>query len=82
MLPDHKFQQLSEHIQRTWRTNACALCGQSTWMIHGYVTVPLASEPAAQTRDAVLPTAAAVCRHCGNTVLINLVIAGVESDGT
>lgn len=67
---------LVEHIKRTWRTPGCALCGCSIWELYGHLTLPLADGPGGAPTGDGLPTVAVVCQRCGNTVLVNLVVAG------
>ena len=67
--------RIAEHLKRTWRAPTCQLCGCGLWELHGYVTLVLTDSPATPTGTDGLPTVAVVCQRCGNTVLINLVVA-------
>jgi hypothetical protein len=68
---------LAEHLHRTWTRKECLQCGGNNWALHGYVTLITADTLVATPGAPILPCAAAVCQMCGNTVLINLVVAGV-----
>jgi hypothetical protein len=68
-------RQIAEHLKRTWRSPICHLCGCDVWELHGYVTLVLTDSPATATGADGLPTVAVVCQRCGNTILINLVVA-------
>ncbi len=67
--------KLAEHLQKTWRSPGCVLCGSTTWELHGYVTIILSDAPGASAGTEGLPACALVCQRCGNTVIINLVVA-------
>jgi hypothetical protein len=67
--------KLAEHLQKTWRTPACVSCGCALWELHGFVTLVLTDSPSVATGESGLPSVAVVCQRCGNTVLINLVVA-------
>jgi hypothetical protein len=77
MLPKEAQDALTAHINRTWATKECLQCGMNNWAMHGYITLTIADTLGGIQGASILPTAAAVCQVCGNTVLINLVVAGV-----
>lgn len=66
--------KIAEHAQKTWRSPGCLLCGCTTWEVHGYVTLIVGNAPG-PGGDEGLPSAALVCQRCGNTVIVNLVVA-------
>ncbi len=73
-------RKVTEHLKRTWRSNACLLCGCTVWEIHGHVTVILGDAPGTVAGASEgLPSVAMVCQRCGNTVLVNLVVADALS---
>jgi hypothetical protein len=67
--------KLAEHLKKTWRSPACVLCGCTVWEVHGHVTVVLGDTPGTTIGTDALPSVALVCQRCGNTILINLVVA-------
>lgn len=72
---------LIAHLNRTWTRPHCELCDTNQWDVAGYVSVSLTPNPATlQGGGPYLPTAAMICKNCGNTRLVNLAIAGVYSD--
>jgi hypothetical protein len=77
MLPKEAHDALTSHINRTWARKECAQCGTINWALHGYITLTIADTLGSSVGASILPTAAAVCQVCGNTVLINLVVAEV-----
>jgi hypothetical protein len=70
-------QKLLAFINSRWKSKLCLICGDNGWAIHGVlqlgVSEPRELVPAGQS----LPCAAMVCQVCGNTVLVNLVVAGI-----
>jgi len=71
-------QKLVEHLKRTWIVQVCPMCKQNNWEIHGQVTLSLgttAGRPAAAGQS--LPCALVICQVCGNSVIVNLVVAAV-----
>jgi hypothetical protein len=82
MLPKAAQDALATHIDRTWARRECVQCGMNNWATHGYITLTIADTLGSAVGASILPTAAAVCQVCGNTVLINLVVAGVPLPAT
>ena len=68
-------RKIAEHVKRTWRSPGCLICGCLTWELHGHVTLILGDAPGATVSTDALPSLALVCQRCGNTVLVNLVLA-------
>ena len=71
--------RLIQHLEQKWKEKSCPLCGESAWNVPeetyelrefhggGLVVGPVPIVP-------VLPV---TCSNCGNTVLINGIVAGV-----
>lgn len=77
-LSQDQLQTLLNHINARWRNKACAICGVNNWTFNGPVSLSI--NPALNQMmigGPQVPVAVATCRHCGNTVLINLVVAGL-----
>jgi hypothetical protein len=69
---------LIEHVNKKWKGSQCRQCEANNWSVDGIIQIALGEFPGpVQLGGTVLPTVAVICRNCGNTVLINLVIAGV-----
>jgi len=72
-----KIQKIIEHIKNTWTVQSCPMCKQNNWEIHGQVTLSLGpSVGRSSAAGQSLPCAVIVCQVCGNSVIINLVVAG------
>jgi predicted RNA-binding Zn-ribbon protein involved in translation (DUF1610 family) len=74
--------RITEHLKAKWKF-PCPMCRSNEWTLNGYVALPLADQPNTIIigGGAVLPAVAVVCRNCGNTVLVNAVIAGIQPPG-
>ena len=76
-LTDDQFIRLRQHLD-TRTKRSCPLCDTQDWEVYSHVPLPLSPLPSAHVFGAkALPCVALVCKHCGNTVLVNLVVAGV-----
>lgn len=74
--PEEVKAKVAAHIEKTWTKN-CPMCGSNRWAVHAYVPVELSPRIEAVFGAQVLPSAGIVCQTCGNTVLVNLIVAGV-----
>jgi hypothetical protein len=74
-LDDTTRSKIADHLKKTWRSAGCLLCGCTTWELHGHLTLLLGDAPGATVTPEGLPSVAVVCQRCGNTILINLVVA-------
>lgn len=68
---------LLEHINDKWEVPNCRYCGENEWSASGKIFLRLSKEGELDLTGESQPTAPLVCMNCGNTVLINLVVAGV-----
>lgn len=80
-LTDEQQSKVLAHLKETWRQHNCALCGANNWSVNGVVMLGLYGEPqltgkAVPIGGPSLPCAAVTCGTCGQTILINLVVAG------
>lgn len=87
MLTAKQKQDVVDHVNMTWKTKKCPMCGKRDWKVEGVVRLLINDYPSTSalcTEDPVpltLPSAAFVCGKCGNTLLINLVLAGLAKGG-
>jgi hypothetical protein len=67
-------------LQRSIPGSKCPLCGHSDWAVQGgvYWFKESIRTPFAESNAPALPSAAMVCKVCGNTHFINLQILGPE----
>jgi len=77
-----------EFLQAKWKDRPCPMCGQDSWSIQQGVfallelhekgvaigsSSPSPVHPAAE----VVPVVPVVCKSCGNTVLVNAIVADI-----
>jgi hypothetical protein len=71
-------QKIVEHLKRKWTVQTCPMCKQNNWEIHGQVTLSLTAATGRATgAGQALPCAVVICQVCGNSVIVNLVVAGI-----
>jgi hypothetical protein len=76
---------LLAHFTKKWRNRTCPVCGTARWDLQGHITLTLADKPGEHqfiVGGPGMPCVAAICQECGNTLLFNLVVAGVVAGGT
>lgn len=77
MLTPEQSEKLLAFLNEKWKDKNCPQCHANTWAIHGYVSLWVSNHPARVSGDISLPMAALVCSNCGNTILVNLLMAGI-----
>jgi hypothetical protein len=77
MLSPDQQETLKRFLNTKWRNKNCQLCNFNTWDIHGIVSLSIADQVGAVFGGPSLPMAAMLCKNCGHTVLVNLMVAGV-----
>ena len=66
------------HLQTKWGARACPMCGQGPWKVQDS-TFQLTeyNEPGMVIGGPVIPVVPVTCSNCGNTVLVNAILAEV-----
>ena len=73
-------QKITTFLNEKWKAKTCLQCAGNDWDLHGYIGLSLAGEPKdIALGGQVLPCVAVVCKNCGNTLLINVIVAGLVS---
>ncbi len=72
--------KVRDFINTKWTTKKCHLCAANDWAIRGYVLLPIGDKLHLVIGQEVLPSVVVVCKNCGNTHVINAVIAGAVSE--
>jgi len=81
-LTDEQLKVLEKHINEKWATKKCSLCLQNSWRVSGFTGIMMReNHRTLNLGGPMIPCAAITCWNCGNTVLINLLVAGVYGDG-
>jgi hypothetical protein len=72
MLTDDEREKFIAHVNKTWETSkACPMCATNSWAIIGMIDLHID-----QWRTA--PTVVQCCQKCGNTIMMNAVVAGLH----
>jgi hypothetical protein len=73
-------EKIVEALKQQGATRACALCGKGPWALADafYFLTAQQDLPNVSVGSPGMPLAAMVCENCGNTVLINMLILGLE----
>ncbi len=76
-------EKLIQHLNDKWKTQPCPLCGARQWNVqdksfelrefHGG-SIVIGPGP-------IIPVIPVICANCGNTILVNSLVAGVELEG-
>jgi len=78
MLSPEQISRLTEHINTKWARKECRQCGSNSWAVEGFVLLSISDQPGQLVLGGPsLPTVSLVCNICGNTVLVNAIVAGV-----
>jgi len=71
-------QRLVLWVNAKWRNKECRLCGKNAWAAPQLVSLQVQPVLGSYVIGGTqLPTAAVVCTNCGNTELINLIVATI-----
>lgn len=71
--------KLIAFLQAKWKNADCRRCGKVAWSVHGVVQVSLArtTDRGIAMGGTIIPTGLVICRECGSTEMVNLVVAGL-----
>ena len=69
--------KLLEHINSTWQTKTCPMCGRNDWAVGDSIvtSVNINEEKGIQLGGRFQPMTTVTCNHCGNVVFINVMVA-------
>ncbi len=70
--------KVTNWINTKWTNKNCVLCTSNAWALNGFVVLSLGDQPHNVVLGGQhLPSVALICKTCGNTIIVNLVIAGI-----
>lgn len=77
-----EFDKLKAHVDKTWTSSRCPMCDANDWGVSGTVHLPLQDMAPRSLTQMLMPTncvplVVQTCLTCGNTVFINMVVAGL-----
>lgn len=66
-----------EHLKQKWQGKPCPMCGHGNWKVQDstYQLIEF-NEGRFVLGGSVIPIVPVTCSNCGNTVLINAIMAG------
>jgi hypothetical protein len=70
-------ERIIQHLKGVWTVQVCPMCKKSNWEVHGPIALSLGGSESSVGQGQNLPCAAIVCQSCGNSLIINLVVAGI-----
>jgi hypothetical protein len=84
--PSRAQRAIAAAIEKRHAVTKCPVCGDAQWNLpQGIVLLRLQADlmavpwsPLSKGETTMLPCAPLVCKSCGNTLLINLVMLGVD----
>lgn len=69
-------QKVIEHLKEKWKGRSCQMCGVGNWNVQDTAyEVRQFSQGGLVVGGPVIPVVPVVCTNCGNTVLVNAIIA-------
>jgi len=79
-LTQTQIDQVATWVRGKWTTSKCPMCSHNDWQLPGDVNISIVPEDGGVKLGGgpIIPCAVMVCRSCGNTLLVNLVVAGVR----
>jgi len=71
-------RKLIAHLNRKWGNRACPMCQANDWNVQSSMFQLLQfSQGSLVVGGPVIPVIPVVCANCGNTILINAIVAEV-----
>jgi hypothetical protein len=71
-------EKLLQHLKTKWGGRSCPMCGVGPWSVQDAAyEVRAFGQGGLLVGGAVIPVVPVVCMNCGNTVLVNAILAGV-----
>lgn len=66
-----------EHLKKKWHGRSCQMCGTGNWNVQGAVfELRQFFHGDMVLSGPIIPVVPVNCTNCGNTVLVNAIIAG------
>jgi hypothetical protein len=67
-----------QHLKAKWAGRPCAQCGTAVWQVQDAIfELRGFSGGSLVVGGAIIPLIPVTCANCGNTVLVNAILAGV-----
>ena len=76
--PAHDRKKLIEGVLKRWKRPNCPLCDKTSWTVpEDLFELRQLSLDGFHVGGPRMPVVPVICEHCGNTVLVNAIVAGV-----
>jgi hypothetical protein len=78
-------KKLIEQLKIKWNERPCPMCGEKNWSVQDTIFELREFQHGSMVigNGPLVPVAPVTCNNCGNTFLINAIVAGLlERDGT
>lgn len=75
--------KVSEWIESRWESPHCTLCKSNAWQLGEIGQIPefIPGGPL-MIGGSIVPIVPVICTYCGNTVLLNAVVIGLDLSGS
>lgn len=85
-LTDEQMKKLQDHIQENWKAPVrCPVCWSNEWNLSNHIyelrEFQRGSLSVGSGSGGIVPLSPVICETCGNTVLINPLVAGIDLGG-
>lgn len=77
MADSELFERAQAWLNEKWPDEKCPMCGVKNWEVADLVELRPYSGTSSFVLGGVHPLLPVVCTNCGNTVLVNAVVAGL-----
>jgi hypothetical protein len=76
-------EKIIKYLQEKWAGRPCPMCGNAGWSVQDSVFELREFHGGSMVigGSALIPVVPVACNNCGNTVLINAIVAGVVDRG-
>lgn len=77
MLTIEQQSALTAFLNKKWPNSACPMCHVNSWAVNGWITMLVSDKLGIVLGSPVVPIIALSCNNCGNTLMVNAIVAGV-----
>ena len=76
-MPPYDANKFLQHLNTKWSGRPCAQCGAATWQVQDVIfELRGFSGGSLVLGGPIIPLIPVTCSNCGNTILINAILAG------